>query len=409
MERSKPFAGEEATMQDRNRQDSQIGRRTFLRGVAATSAAVASTNRCLCAADADAGSAGPAGLIARQKNPDNLEFPFSTLDSFLTPNNLFYVRSHFDVPKLETNTWRLKVEGAVEQLLELSYEDLRGMRSRTVTALLECSGNSRVFLSPSEAGVQWELGGVSNAEWTGVPLSAVLERARLKSSSVEVVLEGADNGQYREPAPKTPGVISYARSLPLSKAMKPEVLLAYRMNGRELPPAHGFPVRAVVPGWYGMASVKWLARIIVSEGLFKGYFQTFAYSIWDRRHGLPTLVPVTQLQVKAEMARPASREVVPADSHYRVHGAAWAGEANVAKVEFSDDGGKSWAATKLLGEVVPYAWRFWEYSWRTPSPGRRTLMVRATDSRGHIQPMKRDPDLRDAMISHVLPTEIELV
>ena len=356
----------------------------------------------------DPPASGPAGLIARQKRPDNLEFPFSTLQSFLTPNEQFYVRTHFQVPKLDASTWRLNVEGAVERPLELSLGQLRDMPSRAVTALLECSGNSRVFLPPPQISIRWELGGVSNAEWTGVPLAAVLERAGLRSSAVEVVLEGADTGRFTEPELRTPGVIAYARSLPLTKAAKPEVILAYRMNGKELPPAHGFPVRAVVPGWYGMASVKWLARIVVTERPFDGYFQTFMYSIWERRHSLPTLVPVTEIQVKAEIARPAPMEVVPARSRYRVHGAAWGGESHVTKVEFSDDGGTSWVETKLLGEPVPYAWRFWEHDWETPRAGPRTLMARATDSRGRVQPPKRDNDRRDAMISHVLPIEIEV-
>lgn len=395
-------------MHDIDRSGQAIGRRAFLRGVAATSAAVAAAPERLKADGSEARPAGPAGLIARQKHPDNLEFPFSTLDSFLTPNEQFYVRTHFAVPKLAVSTWRLKVEGAVERSLELSYGELRQMPSRTVTALLECSGNSRVFLRPPQISIRWELGGVSNAEWTGVPLSAVLERAGLRHAAVEVVLEGADQGEFKEPEPKTPGVIPYARSLPLQKAMDSDVLLAYRMNSKELPPNHGFPIRALVPGWYGMASVKWLTRVLVTDRPFGGYFQTFMYSVWERRHGLPTLVPVTELQVKAEIARPAPMEVVPVASAYRVQGAAWAGETDVTKVEFSDDGGKTWAETKLVGEPVRYAWRFWEHTWKASRPGRRTLMARATDSRGRIQPMERDDDRRDAMISHVLPIEVEV-
>src|SRR5262249_33154198 len=152
--------------------------------------------------------------------------------------------------------------------------------SRSQVALLECSGNGRVFLVPRVDGVPWELGAVSNAEWTGVPLAAVLERAGLKSDALEVVCEGADAGQIGgnlEEA-KSPGTIHYARGLSLEKARKPEVLLAYKMNGADLPAAHGFPVRLLVPGWYGMASVKWLNRIIVTDRPFQGYFQTMAYS-----------------------------------------------------------------------------------------------------------------------------------
>src|SRR4029077_17434819 len=143
------------------------------------------------------------------------------------------------------------------------------------TSLLECAGNSRVFLKPPQVGIRWEQGAVSNAEWTGVSLSAVLDEAGVKRGAVEVILEGADRGKFDPPDAKTPGVISFARSLPIEKARQDEVLLAYRMNGKELPINHGFPVRVVVPGWYGMASVKWLKRIRVTDRPFHGFFQTF--------------------------------------------------------------------------------------------------------------------------------------
>jgi DMSO/TMAO reductase YedYZ molybdopterin-dependent catalytic subunit len=168
-------------------------------------------------------------------------------------------------------------------------------------------------------------------------------------------------------------------------------------------------VRVVVPGWYGMASVKWLERIIVTDRPFRGFFQTMQYNVWERRHGLPSLVPVTEIQVKAQVARPAPFEVVPKGAKYRMYGAAWAGESDVAQVEVSDDGGRTWQATTLIGRPLRHAWRFWEYDWTTPhSSGRRVVMARATDSRGRTQPPERDPDRRDAAISHILPIEIEV-
>jgi DMSO/TMAO reductase YedYZ molybdopterin-dependent catalytic subunit len=225
---------------------------------------------------------------------------------------------------------------------------------------------------------------------------------------VEVILEGADSGEIRTD-PTSPGVIPFARSLPLAKARKPEVLLAYSMNGKDLPAAHGFPLRAVVSGWYGMASVKWLTRLVVADRPFQGFFQSLDYSVFVRRHGLGSLVPITEMQVKAEVARPARGEVVAADSDYRVHGAAWAGEAQVSVVEVSTDGGKKWAQAKLQGKEVPFAWRLWEYTWHTPKEkGRHVVMARAADSTGRVQPMKRDPDRRNYLISHVLPVEVEV-
>jgi DMSO/TMAO reductase YedYZ molybdopterin-dependent catalytic subunit len=347
------------------------------------------------------------GLIIRESEPENLEFPFATLDSFITRNEFFYIRNHFPVPKLDVRTWSLKVEGAVERPLELRYEELLQMPSRTVTALLECAGNSRVFLTPRVRGVAWQSGAVGNAEWTGVPLGAVLERAGLRPSAVEVVLDGADRGEVRD-EPRSPGVISFSRSLPLAKAQQADVLLAYRMNGVELSPAHGYPLRAIVPGWYGMASIKWLTRLVVVEQPFQGFFQSLDYTYWKRDHGLPTLVPITELHVKAAIARPTFQEVVAAGSACKVHGAAWSGETEVQSVQVSTDG-KQWHEARLLGKAVPYAWRLWEYEWRTPStPGRYTLRARAKDRKGRTQPEQHDPDRRTYQISHVLPVEVEV-
>src|SRR5437660_3139522 len=201
-----------------------------------------------------------AGLIIRQKEPTNLETPFDQVNSYLTPTEQFYIRSHFPAPRLDLASYQLRIDGAVRNPLSLSYQQLRGMPSETRVATLECAGNSRVFLVSQVAGAQWELGAVGNAEWTGVPLRALLERAGLEDDACEVVLEGADRGTPTE-EPIPPGPISYARSMPREKAGQSEVLVAYQMNGRELSRDHGYPVRAIVPGHYGMASVKWLTRI----------------------------------------------------------------------------------------------------------------------------------------------------
>jgi DMSO/TMAO reductase YedYZ molybdopterin-dependent catalytic subunit len=349
------------------------------------------------------------GLIVRERDPENLEFPFFALNTALTPNDQFFVRSHFPVPKIDLNSWRLKVEGLVKHSLDLNFEQLSGMPARTVTMVMECAGNSRIFLSPKVGGLQWELGAVGNAEWTGVPLADVLEKAGLESDAVEVVLEGADSGEIKK-EPVSPGKINYARSLPLRKALSRDVILAYQMNGQSLTPAHGLPLRAVVCGWYGMASVKWLKSITVTDRVFRGYFQTSDYTFWERQDGLPIqLLPVGEVEVKAEIARPALHEVVPTGSVYRVHGAAWAGESPVAKVEVSADNGKSWQPAQLLGPTTPYGWRLWEFHWRTPqAPGHCTIMARATDATGRIQPVERDTHRGTYMISHIQPIEIEL-
>src|ERR1700676_5607799 len=250
-----------------------------------------------------------AGLIIRQKEPKNLEAPFDRIHSYLTPTELFYIRSHFPTPNLDRASYQLRIGGAVRYPFTLSYEELRSMRSVTRVATLECAGNSRVFLVPQVQGAQWELGAVSNAEWTGVPLRALLERAGLAEDACEIVLEGADRGTpAEEPVPPDP--ISYARSLPRAKAIGPEVLIAYQMNGRDLPRDHGFPVRAIVAGHYGMASVKWLTRIQAVCEPFHGYWQTSDYAYWDSMDGKPGRRPLGAMKTKSEIARPRVYETL---------------------------------------------------------------------------------------------------
>lgn len=348
------------------------------------------------------------GLIVREEEPLNLEMPFSTLSGFTTPNESFYVRCHFPIPEITASEWRLNVEGEVEAPFSLSYRELLEMESRTIAATLECAGNNRIFLEPKVKGVQWELGAVGNASWTGVPLSAVLDRAKVKSGALEVILEGADEGEV-DKTPRPSGKISFSRSLPLGKASD-DVLLAYEMNGEKLTAAHGFPLRAIVPGWYAMASVKWLQRLIVTAKPFNGYYQSLDYSFWDRSGALPTLAPITEQQIKAEIARPENGGTVPAATTIKVHGAAWSCDADITKVEISADAGESWHEARLLEDSVQNAWRRWEYDWRTPpTPGKQTLRARATDSRGRVQPSQRDADHGTYMINHVLPIEVEVV
>lgn len=349
----------------------------------------------------------PGGMIVREREPLNLEMPFGSLDGFITPVDRFFVRSHFSIPQIDVKTWRLTIEGEVESPLELTYDELIEMDSRTMAVTMECAGNGRAFLTPHASGTQWEFGAVGNAEWTGVLLTDVLRRAGLKNSVREVILEGADRGEIEE-EPRPAGKTHYARSLPLQKASA-DVLLAFKMNGEELTPAHGAPLRVVVPGWYGMASVKWLTRIIASAEPFHGYYQTIDYAYWERGPSAPTLVPITEMQVKAQIARPGFADAVRAGETCQVRGAAWASAAEITKVEISTDGGETWHLTHLLGEAIPNAWRLWEYDWKVPTkPGKATLMARATDSEGRTQPTERDQDRGGYIVNHLLPIEVDV-
>jgi DMSO/TMAO reductase YedYZ molybdopterin-dependent catalytic subunit len=362
-------------------------------------------------ANADSGSPAPppshgsGGLIIRQREPRNLEFPFDRLDSYLTPVESFYVRSHFHAPELQRDSYRLSVEGAVKHPLSITYDELRRLPAETLVATLECAGNSRIFLVPQKPGAQWELGAVGNAEWTGVPLATLLDRAGLTGNARDVVLEGADRGEPAEkPAPPAP--ISYSRSISLDKALD-DVLIAYAMNGVDLPQDHGYPVRAIVPGHYGMASVKWLTHVRVLEEQFQGYWQTTDYGYWDEVDGIPVRRPLSELKLKSAIARPRTLEVVPTGQPYEVYGAAWSGTADVVAVDVTTDGGRTWAAADFLDPIRPNAWRRWSFGWKTPDhPGRRTLMSRATDAAGASQPDTFDEHYYSYVVHHTLPIEV---
>jgi DMSO/TMAO reductase YedYZ molybdopterin-dependent catalytic subunit len=348
----------------------------------------------------------PVGLIIRQKDPNNLEMPFDQLSDFITPAELFYIRSHFPTPKLDPVDHRLSISGAVQKELRLSYADVRAMPSRTCVATLECAGNGRVFLVPPAPGAQWELGAVGNAEWTGVPLSVLLESAGLADDVCEIVLEGADRGIPKE-EPKPAGPISYVRSIPRTKAMESDVLIAYQMNGRDLTPDHGYPLRAIVPGHYGMASVKWLTKIVATAQPFQGYWQTSDYGYWDDSEGTPVRRPLAEMKLKSQIARPRVYERLEPDRPYTIFGAAWAGDTDVTEIWISLDGGASWVRGDFLDPISRHAWRRWKYDWITPAqPGRYTLLARATGADQCTQPDCHNPNFGSYVIDHPLPIEV---
>lgn len=346
------------------------------------------------------------GMIIRQMEPSNLETPLDMADSFITPTEQFYVRSHFAVPDLDLSAYRLRIDGAVGNPLSLSYGEVRNMPSERRVATLECAGNGRVFLVPQASGAQWELGAVGNAEWTGVPLRALLSRAGLEGDAVEIVLEGADRGRPKE-EPVPPAPISYARSLPRGKALQEDVLIAYQMNGADLPRSHGYPLRAIVPGHFGMASVKWLTRIEAVREPFQGYWQTSDYGYWQDVDGNPVRRPIREMVVKSEIVRPRVHETVPLDRIYTVFGFAWSGESGVIEIAVSTDGGQTWAEATFIDAVHQYAWRRWKFDWLTPKTvGQHTLLARAKDANGNVQPDTHDPNFGSYVINYPLPIEV---
>jgi DMSO/TMAO reductase YedYZ molybdopterin-dependent catalytic subunit len=335
--------------------------------------------------------------------PENSETPLEHVRSWVTPNRLFFVRNHFAMPAVELADWRLRVEGCVAQPASWTWDELTALPERTVFATVECAGNGRSFLQEHVHGVQWGAGAVGHAEWTGVPLYLVLERAGVQTAAIEVLFEGTDRGSESD----HPEPMHFARSLPLAKALDPDTLLAFRMNGELLEPSHGFPVRLFVPGWYGVASVKWLRRIEVLDRPFQGYYQTKKYTVKKPTSHGSRSEAVGPMAVKAEIILPAANAVLGVGTN-RLFGVAWAGEEAVAKVCVSTDGGQSWDQADLIGPRAPYSWTLWEYLWEVAEAGDYHLLVRAEAENGAVQPLQHDPLLGGYMIHFSRPRTVRV-
>jgi DMSO/TMAO reductase YedYZ molybdopterin-dependent catalytic subunit len=295
------------------------------------------------------------------------------------PNAHFYVRNHFPTPMLDASSWRLAVGGRVDRPLHLSIRDLANMRSETRVVTLECAGNGRALLEPPTDGEKWRLGAVSTAEWTGVPLVEVLDRAGIKADAREVLFRGADGGTVSG----RPGSTSFERSLgPMTRGS--DALLAYAMNGEPLPIQHGYPLRVIVPGWYAVASVKWLTEIEVIDYAFDGHYQTDAYFFEWERDGRVVREPVTLQRVRALIVEPSAGEELDR-GEIAIRGMAWSGAAPIARVDVSV-GGDGWQEARLVGERRRHSWQPWELIARIERPGTTIVRARATDLAGRTQP-----------------------
>ncbi|MGG8408993.1 sulfite oxidase [Streptomyces sp. 12297] len=331
------------------------------------------------AADGEGISAAELGLAAR-----NHGLPLEALRYEVTPPGLHYVLVHYDIPAADADDWRLDVGGRVRTPLSLDLAALAGLPAVTRRVTMECAGNGRARLSPRPVSQPWLVEAVGTADWTGVPLHLVLEAAGVAPDAVEAVFTGADHGVER-------GVEQdYRRSLPLPVAS--DALLAYAMNGRPLPPQHGYPLRLVVPGWYGMAHVKWLREITLVDAPFTGFQQAVAYRV--RQDPGEDGKPVTRIAPRALMIPPGfpdfmSRTRVVRPGPVRPAGRAWSGYGPVVRVEFSADGGGSWADAEVEPQGLhAWAWQGWQADW-VAEPGRHALAVRATDAAGHTQPLEQ--------------------
>jgi DMSO/TMAO reductase YedYZ molybdopterin-dependent catalytic subunit len=321
-----------------------------------------------------------AGLVVHRAHPLNCETSIPALiGGVVMPNAHFYVRNHFQIPDLDPAPWRLTVNGLVERPLRLALPDLHNMRSETLVVTLECAGNGRSRFDPPIEGEKWNLGAVSTAEWTGVPLAEVLDRAGLKADATEILFRGADNGNVKTRSE----AIHYERSLKVAEARESGALLAYAMNGEQLPVQHGYPLRLVVPDWYGMTSVKWLTGIEVTDRPFRGHFQTNVYVYEWERDGKLVEEPVTLQNVRSLITEPDDGQEILGD--LAIRGVAWSGAAQIDRVEVSIGGGP-WEEARLVGERKRHSWQWWELIKRVDQPGETTIRARATDLAGRCQP-----------------------
>jgi DMSO/TMAO reductase YedYZ molybdopterin-dependent catalytic subunit len=313
----------------------------------------------------------------------NHAMPLEALRYDLTPVGLHYVLIHYDIPAVDADTWRLDVAGAVERPVALDLEEIRARPPTSVTVTMECAGNGRALLEPRPVSQPWLLEAVGNATWTGVRVADLLTAAGVRADAVDVVFTGADRGVEGEVEQ------AYARGLPLEESMRPDVLVAYEMNGGPLPAQHGFPLRLVVPGWYGMTSVKWLTRIEVLPRPFDGYQNVRGYRMRENEDDPGT--PVTTIAPRSLLIPPGIPEfatrsrVVDAGVHL-IQGRAWSGRSTIVSVEASDDGGSTWADAELEAPGEG-GWQRWVWSW-VARPGERILACRATDGAGATQPLE---------------------
>lgn len=362
-----------------------ISRREFVLGASAALGIIGAVRPLLSGrADESPAIPGKHGMVVRSLRFLDLEMPVEYGNSLITPVEHFFVRNHMHEPStVDPGEWRLSIGGEVEKPLTLNLTELTRMEQHSVINTLECAGNGRAFAVPHVPGVQWEKGAVGTARFGGPRLRDVLECAGVRSTGKHVMFRGLDEVPGKVPA--------FIRSIPVEKAMEGDTLIALHMNGAALAKHHGFPARGLVPGWIGAASCKWLTEIKVLDKEFDGNFMSPGYRMPNQplKPGEAVKVedthPATALKVKSLIVSPHDGSGVKSRAMH-VQGLAWAGEADVAKVEVSTDSGATWQPARLGKRQSRYAWRLWTYSWTAAKPGAYTIMSRASDTQGRMQP-----------------------
>jgi DMSO/TMAO reductase YedYZ molybdopterin-dependent catalytic subunit len=323
-------------------------------------------------------------LHTHKLKPEIQETPVSFVREDKTPAHLFYLRNHFNYPHLTVSAYFLPVNGLVRTPRIFSIQKIMSLPAKKLKMTLECSGDKRSFFQPKVFGEQWEKGAISQGYWKGISLKALLQYTGVSEQAVEVVVEGYDYGERKD----IDKVVHYARSLPIEKALHEDTLIAYEYNGHPIPFKHGFPLRLIVPGWYAMSSVKWIKQITVVGRPFQGPFQSIDYVYYPHAEHDGGKFPVTTMNVNSTIQQPLNMDILQTGT-YLIRGIAWTGEGVVTKVEISVDGGSTWRKASLVAKRKhPYSWIPWTYEWKAEEKGEYTILSRAADSAGRIQPLQ---------------------
>jgi sulfane dehydrogenase subunit SoxC len=331
-----------------------------------------------------AGAVSTAGITPEELRlaARNHGLPLEALSYPITPAGLHYLLIHYDIPVVDPSSFRLEIGGPGARPMSLSLEDLRARERVTMPVTFECAGNGRALLEPRPLSQPWLTEAVGTAEWGGTRLWPLLEEAGLADGIVEVLFTGLDRGVEGGEAQ------DYERAMPIEEAE--HALLAWEMNGGPLPPQHGFPLRLVVPGWYGMQNVKWLSRITLLEEPFTGYQNAVGYRLYDSEGVAGE--PVTRMLPRSLMVPPGVPDFMTRERHLEpgpvlLRGRAWSGQGEIVSVEVSCDGGESFSPAELEPPLGPAAWRGWSFSWDA-RPGEHVLCSRSADSAGNVQPLE---------------------
>lgn len=321
-------------------------------------------------------------LISKTLIPENQETPIHLLNGDLVDTKLFYRRNHFTYPLFTNSFYFLSIGGLVQKPIIFSLQDIYSLPSRTMEVVLECAGDKRELFYPKVFGEQWGKGAISQGVWKGVSIRTLLQYTGLSDLAKEIVFEGYDYGVR----PDSNLLFHFSRSLPLEKALDPDTIIAYEYNDQPIPFKHGFPLRLIVPGWYAMASVKWIKNITVINKEFTGPFQAVDYVYYPNKENDSGKSPVTSINVNSTIQFPFNRQILNTGI-YEIHGIAWSGNGLIAKVEISLDDGQTWDSCRLSAATEKHAWISWQYKWEVLKKGEYTIKSKATDFEGNVQPI----------------------